>query len=128
MDASIQSSAAGALVNLCKNDINQVEFSKLGGIDLLVKLLSHDNLEVQRSCVLALASLCVNRKQMFFKMFKIVFLEKVRMRVRLLGVQYVVNLLNLDDLQVCINAAECLSNLAEDCKKIIYRGGSIFYS
>jgi len=99
-DCLVISTAAMALVNLAKVEINQIEIARLGGIETLVKLLSHDNVEVNRQCVLALSSTCLN--------------SKVRSRVKTLGIQNVVDLLAFEDLQVQINAAECLTNLAED--------------
>ncbi|KAJ3225680.1 Armadillo repeat-containing protein 3 [Clydaea vesicula] len=89
-----------AIGKAAKLQLTQIEIAKLGGIETMVKLLSHDNLEVNRQCVLALSSMCLN--------------PKVRTRVKTLGLQTVTNLLNFDDIVVNINACECLINLAED--------------
>lgn len=108
-DSLVISTAAMALVNIAKVEINQIEIARLGGIETLVKLLSNDNIEVKRQSVLALSSMCLNCKNAPN------YLAKVRSRVKTMGIQTVVDLLSFDDLQLLINTSECLTTLAEDC-------------
>ena len=49
-----------------------------------------------------------------FKSYIYFILAKIRLRVKALGIQNITELLSVDDLVVGINAAECLTNLAED--------------
>lgn len=65
VEVAVISSAAMGLVNLAKLEINQIEIARLGGIEILMRLLSNDNVEVCRQAVMTLSSMCLNR--IFFR-------------------------------------------------------------
>ncbi|KAJ3109817.1 Armadillo repeat-containing protein 3 [Phlyctochytrium planicorne] len=102
-DPSIASHAAMAIASVAKNDINLNDLHKMGAVDTLAKLLTSDDTELCRQSTLALSCLCLH--------------VKVRTKLRSSDtIQQIVKILGGEDGQTLMNAADCLANLAEDCK------------
>ncbi|KAH6598308.1 hypothetical protein BASA61_002920 [Batrachochytrium salamandrivorans] len=100
-DCTILSSSAMAIAALALNEMNQVEFIKLGVTESIIKLLSHDDTATKREAVAALASLFHN--------------SKIRTKVRNTDVvQTIIKIVSLEDPKTIVNASECISMLAEE--------------
>ncbi|KAJ1553481.1 Armadillo repeat-containing protein 3 [Cladochytrium tenue] len=100
-DASVASSACIGVSALARSEMNQLEFLKQGVPETLVRLMAGEDQSVCRQAALAFSVLCLN--------------AKVRSKIKLSdSLVAIVKLLQSDDAQTIINAAECVSNIADD--------------
>ena len=98
--------------NLYATEINQIELNKMGIIEVIIRLLGHEDLDVRRQSVTVLSSLFPNGK----------IRAKIRNSPECL--QLIIKLLQVDDEPSIINASECIFILAEDRKCLCSNVGS----
>jgi hypothetical protein len=111
-DTGTASASAQALSNLANNgitaynshiiEINQIELNKMGVIDVLNRLVNHEDLDVKRQSVRVYCSLYPNSK------------IKAKIRSSPECLPLIVKLLQEDDELSVINACECISVLGSD--------------
>ncbi|KAJ3275049.1 Armadillo repeat-containing protein 3 [Terramyces sp. JEL0728] len=110
LDPSINAAAAVAIAALAKTEPSQMEFIKLGAVDLIFKHIQGEEKDAKRDSLAALSSLCLN---CMCSLIIVKIRTKVRANPESIG--FITKPISLEsDPLTIVNAVECIETISED--------------